>query len=316
MVTYLLKRLGLAVVTLVLLSVIVFVAGQVLPGDPGRAILGTFADQSAVDALNQKLGVDRPLAEQYWGWVGHALTGDLGVSYQYSEPVSGFVWPALARSLQLAAVAFVVVVPLSILGGVTAALHRGRTLDRIISVAGLSLSTVPQFVSGVVLIAVFAIELKWFPVNADSEAAFPSALPSLILPAIAMGLVLFGYISRMARAGTVEALESDYVRTAVLKGLSRRTVVTRHVLRNALVPTITVIATEVGYLIGGLVVVETLFNYQGLGRLIYSAAQGKDFPMLEAGVLVVGLVFLVATLAADLLIIVLNPRLRMQGADR
>ena len=183
--------------------------------------------------------------------------------------------------------AFVIVVPLGIIGGVIAALYEGRGTDRIISVTGLSLSSVPEFVSGIVLIVVFGVELKWLPVTASAGAG-ASALNQfrhLILPAIPLVFVLFGYIARMARAGTIEALNSDYARTAVLKGLPQATVIRRHVLRNSLLPTITVIATQTGYLIGGLVVVETLFNYQGLGNLIYKAAVAHDFPMMEAGVL-------------------------------
>jgi peptide/nickel transport system permease protein len=314
---YLLKRLGLTVLTLILLSLIIFLAGQVLPGNPGRAILGNFASQSAVVALNHKLGVDRPLVAQYWSWVSGVVHGNLGTSYQFTAPVSSFLFPALGRSLKLALLAFVLVVPLSILGGVVAALNRGRPVDRVISVTGLSLSTLPEFVSGVVLIVVFAIELKWlpYPANPPAGASVPSQIRYLLLPAIVLVLVLFGYIMRMARAGTIEALDSDYVRTATLKGLPRSVVIRRHVLRNSLLPTITVIATQTGYLIGGLVIVETLFTYPGLGRLIFTAATDKDFPMLEAGVLTIGIVYLVATLVADILYTVLNPRIRLQAAD-
>ena len=317
MTQYVLKRLGLALLTLVLLSLIIFFAGSVLPGNPGRAILGPFASEHAVQALNQTLGVNRPLIAQYWSWVTGILHGDLGTSYQYRAPVSSFLFPALGRSLKLAILAFVILVPLSILGGVLAALYRGRFVDRSISVTGLSLTSIPEFVSGIVLIVVFAIGLKWFPVTATPP---PGASPLvqlryLILPAIPLVLVLFGYIARMARAGTIEALDSDYVRTAVLKGLPRTTVIRRHVLRNSLLPTITVIATQTGYLIGGLVIVETLFNYPGLGRLIFTAATNKDFPMLEAGVLVIGIVYLGATLIADILYTILNPRIRFQGAE-
>jgi peptide/nickel transport system permease protein len=314
---YLLKRLGLTVLTLILLSLIIFLAGQVLPGNPGRAILGPFAANSAVEALNHSLGVDRPLVVQYWSWVSGIVHGDLGTSYQFRAPVSSFLFPALGRSLKLALVAFVIVVPLSILGGVVAALNRGRLVDRVISVTGLSLSTVPEFVSGVVLILVFAIERKWLPVTAAAPpgSSVSTQIKYLILPAIPLVLILFGYIARMARAGTIEALDSDYVRTATLKGLPRSVVIRRHVLRNSLLPTITVIATQVGYLIGGLVVVETLFNYPGLGRLIFTAATNKDFPMLEAGVLTIGVVYLVATLVADILYTQLNPRIRLQAAD-
>ena len=314
---YLLKRLGLMLLTLVLLSLIIFFAGQVLPGDPGRAILGPFAANSAVQSLDHSLGVDRPLLVQYWTWVTGILHGDLGTSYQYRAPVSSFLFPALGRSLKLAAVAFVIVVPLSIVAGVVAALNRGRPTDRIISVTGLSLSTVPEFVSGVVLIVVLGIGLKVLPVTASAPAgsSIPIQIKYLILPAIPLVLILFGYIMRMARAGTIESLDSDYVRTATLKGLPRQVVIRRHVLRNSLLPTITVIATQTGYLIGGLVIVETLFNYPGIGRLIVTAAADKDFPMLEAGVLAIGIVYLVATFIADLLYTVLNPRIRLQRAE-
>jgi len=314
---YVLKRLGLALLTLVLLSLIIFFAGSVLPGNPGRATLGPFASQHAVDALNQTLGVNRPLIAQYWSWITGILHGDLGISYQYRLPVSTFLFPALGRSLKLAILAFVILVPLSILAGVLAALYRGRFVDRSISVTSLSLTSIPEFVSGIVLIVVFAIGLKWFPVTATPPPGTSPLvqLRYLILPAIPLVLVLFGYIARMARAGTIEALDSDYVRTAVLKGLPRSTVIWRHVLRNSLLPTITVIATQCGYLIGGLVIVETLFNYPGLGRLIVTAATNKDFPMLEAGVLVIGIVYLVATLIADILYTILNPRIRFQGAE-
>jgi peptide/nickel transport system permease protein len=314
---YVLKRLGLALLTLVLLSLIIFFAGSVLPGNPGRAILGPFASQQAVQTLNHTLGVDRPLIAQYWTWVTGIVHGDLGTSTQFHVPVSSLLFPALWRSLKLAVVAFVIVVPLAILGGVLAALYRGRFVDRSISVTGLSLTSVPEFVSGVVLIVIFAIGLKWLPVTANPP---PGTAPLdqihyLILPAIPLVFILFGYIARMARAGTIEALDSDYVRTAVLKGLPREVVIRRHVLRNSLLPTITVIATQTGYLIGGLVVVETLFNYPGLGRLIYTAAINKDFPTLEAGVLVIGIVYLTATLIADILYTVLNPRIRYEQAE-
>ena len=316
MATYILRRLGLALVTLWLLSVIVFFAGQVLPGDPGRAILGPLAAQSAVHALDTQLGVNRPLLAQYWSWISGLAHGDMGTSYQFRTPVAPFIGAALVNSVKLAALAFVIVVPLGITGGVVAALRVGRAADRTISVTGLSAATVPEFVSGIVLIVIFAVELKWLPVSASAGAGASagSQLDHLILPAIPLVLVLFGYIARMARAGTIEALDSDYARTATLKGLKRSVVIRRHILRNSLLPTITVIATQTGYLVGGLVVVETLFNYQGIGKLIFTAATAKDFPMLEAGVLTIGVVYMVATLFADVLYTVLNPRLRVGGA--
>ncbi len=299
-----------------ILSLIVFFAGQILPGDPARATLGPFAAPSAVKALDAQLGVNRPLLTRYLSWIGGLLHGNLGTSYAYrtAEP---FVRAALINSIKLAALAFVIVVPLAIIGGVIAALNVGHAADRIISVTGLALSTVPEFVSGIVLIVIFGVELKVLPVTASAgtNASDFQQFRHLILPAIPLVLVLFGYIARMARAGTIEALNSDYTRTAILKGMPRITVIRRHVLRNSLLPTITVIATQTGYLIGGLVVVETLFNYQGLGNLIYKAAVAKDFPMMEAGVLIIGVVYVLATLIADLLLTWLNPRLRIGGAE-
>jgi len=317
MATFLVKRLGLMVLTLFILSLIVFLAGQVLPGDPGRAILGPFAANSAVHALDASLGVNKPLVTRYLSWIGGAVHGNFGESYAFQSPVAPFIGAALENSVKLALLAFVIVVPLGIFGGVVAALNVGRPLDRIISVTGLSLATVPEFVSGIVLIVVFGVEWKLLPVTAaaGSGASVGSQFEHLILPAIPLVFVLFGYIARMARAGTIEALNSDYTRTAILKGLPRATVIRRHVLRNSLLPTITVIATQTGYLIGGLVVVEDLFNYQGIGHLIFKAAQQKDFPMLEAGILTIGVVYVLATLAADLLLIALNPRLRVGGSN-
>ncbi len=309
------RRLGLAALTLVLLSMVVFAGAQVLPGDVGRAILGPLADPDAVAAINHEVGADRPAAETYLNWIGHFVTGDMGRSYTFRTPVAPFVGSALLNSLKLAAVALVIVVPLSIGAGVYAAMRAGRWQDRAISVASLSLTVVPEFVSSIALILVLGIWLRWLPISAATRpgTAALEQLRHLILPALPLVVVLFGYIARMARAGTLEALDSDYARTAVLKGLPTRTVIVRHVLRNALLPTITVVAAQVGYLIGGLVVVESLFRYQGIGSLILNAARGKDFPMLEAGILTVGAIFVAATLAADTLYTVLNPRLREGG---
>jgi peptide/nickel transport system permease protein len=316
-VTFLARRLGLMILTLWIISLIVFFAGQILPGDPGRAILGPLASKQSVQVLDTQLGVNRPLLTRYVSWIGGLLHGNFGTSYSYRTAVEPFVRAAMINSVKLALLAFVIVVPLGIIGGVIAALNAGRAVDRIISVTGLSLATVPEFVSGIVLIVVFGVTLKVLPVTASAGqgAGDLTQFRHLILPAIPLVFVLFGYIARMARAGTIEALNSDYARTAVLKGLPRATMIRRHVLRNSLLPTITVIATQTGYLIGGLVVVETLFNYQGIGNLIYKAAQAKDFPMLEAGVLTIGVVYVLATLGADLLLVALNPRLRAGGSD-
>jgi peptide/nickel transport system permease protein len=313
MATFILKRLGLALITLWILSVLVFVLGQVLPSDPGRSILGPLAAPSAVHTLDHQLGVDKPVLTQYWNWI----TNFPGTSYQYQAPIGPILTAALGRSLKLALFAFVIVVPLGIIGGVVGALNFGKPLDRTISVVGQSALTVPEFVSGIVLLVVFSVELGWLPITATAPAGsgFFTQLKYLILPVIPLVLVLFGYIARMARAGTVEALDSDYARTAMLKGLPRGVMIRRHVLRNSLLPTITVIATQAGYLIGGLVVVETLFRYNGIGLLTYNAANQHDIPMLEACVLTIGVVYMLVTLVADISFSLLNPRIRLRAAE-
>jgi peptide/nickel transport system permease protein len=306
----------LSLVTLLLLSIVVFAGAQLLPGNVGRAILGPLASPVAVAALNHQLGTDRPIPVMYWDWISHFVTGNMGMSYAYRSPVAPFVIAALLNSLKLAAVAFVIVVPLSIGAGVFAAMHAGTGTDRFISIAGLSMTVIPEFVSSIVLILVLGVWLRWLPITASAPSGDGALgqIHHLILPALPLVFVLFGYIARMARAGTVEALDADYTRTAILKGLPRHVVIRRHVLRNALLPTITVVATQVGYLVGGLVIVETLFRYQGIGSLILTAAKAKDFPMLEAGILTIGVVYVLVTMAADILLIMLNPRLRQGGS--
>jgi peptide/nickel transport system permease protein len=309
---YVLKRVGLALITLFLLSVIVFAVSSILPGDVGRAVLGPFASQESVDELNEELGTNRPITEQYLDWAGGVLQGDLGTSLTKGVPAWDVLRPALINSLKLALVAFLICVPLSILGGVIAGLRYGRATDRGITIAGVSLSTMPDFVSGIVLILIFAIWLGWLPVTAqaDEGASVLTQLEYLLLPALTLTVVLFGYIARVARAGMIEAFESDYARTAYLKGLPSSVVVRRHILRNALMPTIAVVAVQCGYLFGGLVAVEYLFNYQGIGSLTLEAARQKDLPLLTSGVLVIGILYLVVTLVADLLYAFLNPRIR------
>lgn len=317
MALFILKRIGLGLITLAILSVIVFFAAQILPGDPARAILGPFAQQSSVNTLSHQLGTDRPLISQYFTWIGHILTGNLGTSYAQQAPIGPILGKAFVNSLKLAILAFIIVVPLGVFAGVVSALNFGKRLDRSISVVGLSATVIPEVVSGIVVILVFGIWLNILPIQASTPpgSSIGNQIYHLILPAIPLVLILFGYIQQMARAGTVEALNSDYARTATLKGLPRGVMIRRHVLRNSLLPTITVIATQTGYLIGGLVLVEQLFHYNGIGNLIYTSANQKDFPMLEACVLVVGAVYMVATLVADILFTLLNPRIRYRGVE-
>lgn len=310
----LVKRIWLAIVTLFLVSVIVFIIARVMPGDVGRSILGPYASAAQVAALDHRLGLDRPVLVQYGSYIWGFLRGDWGTSPVLSVAVRPYVLTHLVSSLYLALLALVWIVPLSIILGVVAGWFRDRWPDRLISVTGVALLALPEFVSGTILIVVFSVELRALPASAAvPDLSVADILHNLLLPSLTLLFVLFGYIARMARAGTADALSSNYARTAYLKGLSGQAVLWRHVLRNSLTPTITVIAVQLGYLIGGLVVTETLFNYPGIGNLIYTAATDHDQAMLEAGVLLIASVYLVANTLADLAYAILNPRLRLGG---
>ena len=309
---FLAARAGLLAVTLAIVSLLVFVGGQILPGDIGRTLLGPLADAGAVAALNHQLGADRPAAIQYLDWLRHAAQGDFGTSLAFRAPVAPFIGHALLRSAALAAMALLMVVPIGVGLGILAALRAGSRVDRIIVLASVSFATIPDFASALLLMIVFALWLQWFPIvgTVPDGAGFWAAAHALVLPALPLVFTFTGYIARMARAGTIEALRSDYTRTAVLKGLPDRIVLLRHVLPNALMPTITVVATQIGYLLGGLVVIESLFHIDGLGSLVLSAAKARDFPMLEAGVMTMAVVYAVSAAAGDLLHGLLDPRLR------
>lgn len=316
MLRFLIRRIALGFVTLLLLTVIVFALSNVIPGDVGRQILGPFAPQESVDELNARLGTDKPLYVQYAKRMAGYVRGDLGESYASRESVAKLIGESFWNSAKLALLALLVTIPLAVIAGVLAALKRGSILDRVIVTISLAGSSLPEFVTATFIIVSLGVSLSLFPVLArPPDGADPvTQLYYLAMPIMALVIVYFGYIARMARAGVISALEADYTRTAVMKGLKRGTVIRRHVLRNALLPTISVIATQTGYLFGGLLAVELIFNYNGLGRLLVTAARDKDLPLLSAGVLVIGIVYMIATLLADVLISILNPRVRL-GED-
>jgi peptide/nickel transport system permease protein len=224
---------------------------------------------------------------------------------------------AIGRSAKLAGLALALTIPLAIAAGLFAARRRDRPVDRAIVLLGVTSSSIPEFVTGTILVVVVGVGLKALPVLATppANADIFTTLRYLLMPATAMAIVYFGYIARMTRAGTIEVLQSDYTRTATMKGLTTAQVMVRHVLRNALIPTVAVIAVQVGYLFGGIIAVEKIFNYNGMGQTMLFAAQRKDIPMLTAGAIVIGIVYMVATLVADMTIAWMNPRIRLD-ADR
>jgi peptide/nickel transport system permease protein len=311
---FLLKRLVSAIVTLWLLATIVFLIVNVLPGDVGRKILGPFATQESVAAYNERLGTNRPLIVQYLDSMRRVFTFNFGDAYSTSSPVNDIIFPALGRSAKLALLAFVNTIPLSIMAGIIAARRQDKLTDRAIVNAGLATSSIPEFVSAAVLMSIFCVHWKIGEVYANPPDGTPllGQLRYLLMPALAMAIAYFGYLARMTRAGVIAAQSSDYARTATMKGIPQSTVMRRHILRNALAPTITVISVQIGYLMGGIIGVEKVFNYNGLGTVMLNAQKAKDIPLLQGAVLLVGIIYMLSTLIADLVIAYLNPRVRLE----
>jgi peptide/nickel transport system permease protein len=309
------RRLLLSLLTLWLLATIVFAIANVLPNDVGRTILGPFAPQESVDALNQRLGTDRPILVRYVDSLVGIATLDFGESFVNNKPVLPQLLDAIGRSAKLAGLALLITIPLAVTAGLFAARRRDRPVDRGIVLLGVTSSSIPEFVTGTILVIVIGVQLKLLPVLATPppNADIPTQIRYLLMPATAMAIVYFGYIARMTRAGTIDVLQSDYARTAAMKGLTTNQTMRRHVLRNALIPTVAVIAVQIGYLFGGIIAVEKIFNYNGMGATMLFAAQRKDLPMLTAGVLIIGVVYMIATLIADLTIAWMNPRIRLDA---
>ena len=311
---YVLRRLGFLLLTLLLTSSIIFAITQVLPGDVARVILGREAGEAALNSLREELGLNDPLPVQYLRWLGNFVQGDWGESFSTRTEVRPLVQQRLGNSLMLAAVTLGIAVPVGIALGVIAGLNENKWVDSVVNVSALSVVGLHEFVTGILLIEIFAFRLGFFPANSSIRPGtnFVEALPMLILPALTASLVLLGYISRMTRVGVIGEISKPYVRTARLKGLSRWSVTYRHVLRNALMPTITVIAISFGWLISGLIVVENVYNYPGLGRLMLFAIDRRDLPLLQAVAMLAVLAFAFANLAADLFYAYLNPKIRLQ----
>ena len=311
---FLLRRLGFLLITMLFTSLLIFLITQALPGDVARILLGREASQQALDQLRSQLGLDRSLPVQYLTWLGDFVRGDWGTSFSTGQPVRALVLARLGNSLQLAGLTLVIAVPTAVTLGVVAALYEESWVDTLISLASLSVVGLPEFITGLVLIQVFSFRLGWLPANSSIApgTGFVQALPSLILPALTATLVLLAYVARLTRASMLVELNRPYVRTAILKGTRWRRVVVGHVLRNALLPTITVVAISFGWLISGLIVVENVFNYPGLGRLLTFAIARRDVPLIQAVALVAVLGFALANLLADVLYAAFNPRITLR----
>ncbi len=315
MIAYILRRLGMILLTLFLASIIIFAATQLLPGDVAQVILGQFATPEAVANLREELGLNRPVVVQYVDWLTRFAQGDWGTSLVSRMDVRPLIMQRLRNSLMLAGVSIVMYVPLGILLGVIAALKEDRAADQLISGVSMAFAGLPEFVTGLILIGVLAISFDILPANSSIEpgTSFKEAFPYLILPAITVSLTSLGYIARMTRSSTIEVLRSDYIRAADMKGLPRWQVLTRHVLRNSLLPTVTVVALGIGWLIGGLIVTESVFGYPGIGRLLIYSIQRRDLITIQAISMLIVTIYSVSNLVADILYGVLNPRIRLGG---
>jgi len=299
-------------VVLAVVSVLIFGIVQVLPGDVATEILGNEATPADLAALRQRLGLTLPLPTRYVNWVSGVVRGDWGTSLLYQAPVRPLVLDRLARSGVLGLCALVLAVPLAVFLGVLSALQRDRAFDHLVSVFALVAVSLPEFVWGTILILILALRYRLLPPSSliNPQASLLSQAPRLVLPTITLIFSLLAQMTRMTRASMIEALERPFTTAARLKGLSPRRVVLTHALRNALLPTVGIVAVNVGYVLGGIVVVETVFAYPGLGRLLVDSVNHRDVPVLQMSALVVAAAYVLANLAADVVYAYLDPRIR------
>lgn len=311
---FVIRRLVLSLLTLAIILVLITLIPNLAPGDPARKIAGGTASPERLAAVTASLGLDKSMPEQLADSFTDTLTFDFGEAFtRPGTTVTSLVTTSLWNSTKLVAFSLALVLPLSIAGGLWAAYKRDSWIDRTIVNVGVAFSSLPEFVVGVLLLAVLAVPISFFKVIASAPAdADPlTQMQFMLLPALTILTVYFGYIARITRASTITVLDADYTRTAFMRGLSTWEVFRKHVLRNSLVPTVAVVGTQLGYLFGGMVGLELIFNYPGLGRLIFDAVDAADYPVLRGGVLTVAIIYMVATLSSDLLIAWMNPRARI-----
>jgi peptide/nickel transport system permease protein len=310
---YLLRRILAVVLVLFIVTFAVFAVTMILPGNAAVMILGEYGSPDQVAAMERLLGLDRPWHEQYVSWLGGLLQGDLGTSLRLSLPVTGVVGPALANSAVLALLALTAVTIVAVPLGALGALHRGRPADLAIGLFAYVGVAMPEFVTATILLVLFAAPGREFLPAGGFAAPWMTMHGFLLhatLPAAALGLILTAHISRQVRSEMVDTLGSDFVRAARLKGLSERRVVWRHALPNSMAPAVAVISLDVGYLLGGIIVVEEIFAWPGLGRLMIYALENRDLPVIQAVTLVLAGVYAITNLISDLVIALLDPRVR------
>jgi peptide/nickel transport system permease protein len=309
---YVLRRVAVGALLVVIVSIIVFAATQVLPGNAAKQVLGRFATPQAVRQLEQEMGLDRSAVAQYWAWLSSMLHGHLGQSLANQQPVSTFIGPRFFNTLVLAACTLVVLVPLSLGLGVYAGIRSGGWLDHSISTVTLGMISLPEFVTGTLLAVVIGVTLGLLPpASLVPPGTDPFTQPRLlVLPVVTLLISLTAYSVRMVRAGIIEVMRSEYVQSARLNGMPERRLIMRHVLRNALGPAVQVMALTIEWLVGGVVVVETVFQYPGIGAGLVTSVSLRDIPVVQAIALIIAAFYITLNIVADVVVVLLNPKLR------
>ncbi|MDJ0499062.1 MAG: ABC transporter permease [Acidimicrobiia bacterium] len=310
---FLIRRILQMLLALLGVSVVVFALIHLVPGDPVRVALGTRFDQDLYDALRERAGLDRPLIEQYFTWLGNAITGDLGVSFRNGQPVTTLILERLPATITLALAALFIALVVALPAGIISAIRSGSSLDYTVSAASQVGISMPDFWAGVMYILLFSLTLSWLPSSGFSPFGDGAVewLRHLILPALTIGLISGSIITRFVRSAVLEAMNQDYVLTARAKGLTEWQIVRRHVLPNAWIPIVTVVGLQLGFLLGGVVVVELIFAWPGLGRLALIAVKDRDFTVLQGSVLYIAFMFLAINLIVDIIYARLDPRVRV-----
>lgn len=310
--TFLLRRCGLMVYTLAVVSLVVFGITQVLPADAATMMLGENATPEALAAIRQRLGLDAPVIVQYGRWLAGALHGDFGLSLRTGQPVAAMMLEALSRSLLLALLSIGLMLLVAVPLGILAAIRRGRLTDVIVSIGSYVGVSFPEFVTATLMVLILADWLQLLPATGyvPPSENFWLGLRHLALPVVTVSVILVAHVSRMVRSELVDVLQTDYIRAARLKGLDDRTVLFKHALRNALLPTITIVALDVGYLLGGVIVVEEIFALPGIGRQLIVAIQNRDLPAIQAGALIMAATYTVVNFIADMAYAWLDKRIQ------
>jgi peptide/nickel transport system permease protein len=312
-VRFLARRLAYSLIVLLGVLVVVFALVQLVPGDPVRIALGTRYTPEAYDALRSASGLDRPVLQQFFGYLGSALTGDLGVSFRNGDPVAEILVDRLPATASLAAAGIVIALLIALPAGIWSALREGRISDAIVRVSSQLGVSVPDFWLGILLIALFSTTLGWLPTSGYRPLLSDPGgwLQHLVLPGLTVGVVAAAILTRYVRAAVLEVAAMGYVRTARSKGLSPQVVTFRHTVRNALVPILTITGIQLATILGGVIVVEVVFAWPGLGRLVYNAVAARDYPVIQGAVLLIAVLFLLINLVVDLLYAVVDPRIRL-----